>query len=233
MKRAIIVLSSWMVLAGLGSPALAGEIRGQILITRTLTKKRVSVPTYYLRGIALAADAPSKEPVDEMGRTAVYLEGPAAIPPVPPPPVKRTLTQKNRRFDPEMMIVPAGSTVSFPNGDPIFHNVFSLSSASQFDLGNYPAGETRLVKLDKAGVVQVYCHLHSEMNAAIVVTPTGWYAKPTADGGFDFMDLPAGDYTVVAWHKSAGFFRKRIRVPEAGAVDVSMTIPIVGESAAQ
>ena len=234
MKKGICLLSCWIGLAMLLSPAFAreifaGEIQGRILITRNLTKKRVTVPVYQLRGIALPTNDEAKQANDgqvndEMSRTAVYLEGAQRMPSAPP--VKLTLIQKNKRFDPELMIVPVGSTVSFPNGDPIFHNVFSLSKASQFDLGNYPEGDTRLVKLDQAGIVQVYCHLHTDMNAAIVVTPTRWFARPEADGTFDFSGLEAGEYTVVVWHKSAGFFRRKVQVPETGKVSVSLTIPL-------
>lgn len=229
MKKVIYLLGGLIGLGALLGPALAGEvfageIRGRILITRSLTKKRVTVPVYQLRGIALPAQREGKQPIDEMSRTAIYLEGGRNAPTTPP--VALTLTQENKRFEPELMIVPVGSTVSFPNGDPIFHNIFSLSKASQFDLGNYPQGDTRLVKLDHAGIVQVYCHLHTDMNAAIVVAPSGWFAQPEADGGFDFSGLEAGDYTVVVWHKSAGFFRQRVHVPESGTVSVSLTIPL-------
>jgi len=229
MKKAICLFDCLIGLVVLLSPAFAGEIfggkiRGRILVTRTLTKKRVTVPVYQLRGIALPAPDEGKRTIDEMSRTAVYLEGAQDTPAGAP--VERTLTQKNKRFEPELMVVPAGSTVSFPNEDPIFHNVFSLSKAGQFDLGNYPEGDTRFVKLDQAGIVQVYCHLHSDMNAAIVVAPAGWYTQPEADGAFDFSGLEAGDYTVVVWHKSAGFFRQKVRVPETGSVSVSLTIPL-------
>ena len=244
MKKAICLLDCLIGLAVLLSAAFAGEvfaseiqageivggeIRGRILIARSLTKKRVTVPVYQLRGIALAANDEGKRaiherPVDEMSRTAVYLEG--ARQGAAAPPVELILTQKNKRFDPELMIVPVGSTVSFPNGDPIFHNVFSLSKARQFDLGNYPQGDTRLVRLDQTGIVQVYCHLHTDMNAAIVVAPSRWFAQPEEDGSFEFSGLEAGDYTVVVWHKSAGFFRKKVRVPETGTVSVSLTIPL-------
>ena len=96
--------------------------------------------------------------------------------------------------------------------DPIFHNVFSLSKAKSFDLGNYPKGNTRTVMFPKPGIVFVDCHLHPNMSAVIVVTPNRWSTKADASGRFMLPDLPPGTYTVVAWHKSAGFFRKTIEV---------------------
>ena len=223
MKR-IILLLGWLVGFGVFlAPAFAGEIQGRISITRTLTKKRVNSPVYQLRGISLPAVKEEPQTIDELSRTVVYLEGPLASTAAP---AEVTLTQKNQRFDPELLIVPVGSTVSFPNADPIFHNVFSLSKAAQFDLGFYPAGHTRTVKLDKAGIVQVYCHLHPNMTAAIVVVPNGRYAKPRADGTFAFSGLAAGTYSVVVWHKSAGFFRAAIPVAETGTATLSLAIPL-------
>ncbi len=106
--------------------------------------------------------------------------GPAS----PKPPVKAVLDQRDTRFDPEIVIVPTGSTVEFPNWDPIFHNVFSLSKTQPFDLGFYPKGQSRTVKFNHPGIVQVYCHIHANMYAAIIVTSSPWYAKPSADGCF-------------------------------------------------
>jgi hypothetical protein len=125
-----------------------------------------------------------------------------------------------------MVVVPVGSTVSFPNSDPIFHNVFSLSRVRKFDLGFYPEGQTRLVKFDKPGVVQVYCHLHPDMNAAILVVPNAWYTRPDEKGAFAFSGIPIGTYQMVVWHKAAGFFRKEIQVSEGTPTKVSMEIPL-------
>ncbi|MBI3934571.1 MAG: hypothetical protein HY316_07735 [Acidobacteria bacterium] len=144
----------------------------------------------------------------------------------PPVPFAASLNQLKQRFEPGLVIIPVGSTVSFPNEDPIFHNVFSLSPARQFDLGYYPAGETRELKFDQAGIVQVYCHLHSDMNAAIVVVPTPWYTQPDEHASFSFSTVPAGSYTVVVWHKSAGFFRRKVQVSDQSPVALSFEIPI-------
>jgi hypothetical protein len=136
------------------------------------------------------------------------------------------LDQKNTRFEPEILVIPIGSTVSFPNSDPVFHNVFSLSKAKQFDLGYYPAGQSRTVKFERLGVVQVYCHLHPQMSAAVLVVPSAWHTKPLKDGAFSLSGIPAGTQTLVAWHKSAGFFRRKVELSENGSVEVELTIPI-------
>src|SRR4029077_8417196 len=107
--------------------------------------------TYNLRGTAPPA-APASEPVNEFDRMAVLLEGGSAPSKAP---VMAVLEQRNGRFDPEIVIVPVGSAIEFPNGDPIFHNVFSLSKTQPFDLGFYPKGQTRTVKFSHPGIVQV------------------------------------------------------------------------------
>jgi plastocyanin len=209
-------------------PAWAGQIRGRIVVSRVLTKKRVAIPAYAMRGPSVVAPVAASpfSPAAELKRTVIYLEPfePTSAP--LPKAVVATLRQKNQRFDPDVIVVPAGSTISFPNSDPIFHNVFSLSSARQFDLGYYPAGATREVKFDQPGIIQVYCHIHPDMSAAIVVVPTSWYAQPAEDGGFSFEDLPPGSYYVTVWHRSAGFFRRKVKVSGDGALNMILEIPV-------
>lgn len=141
-------------------------------------------------------------------------------------PIQKELTQRNRRFEPRLLVIPVGSTISFPNDDPIFHNVFSLSRAKQFDLGYYPAGQTRVVKFNEAGIVQVYCHLHSNMYAAIVVVPNQWHTRPADDGTFSLTDVPPGKYEMIAWHMSGGLFRKEVTMPATGDADVVIHMPV-------
>lgn len=130
-------------------------------------------------------------------------------------------------------MVPVGSTVSFPNMDPIFHNVFSLSKAKMFDLGNYPKDHTRTVTFSKVGVVLVNCYLHPNMAAAIVVTPNQWCAKADKSGRFVLRDVPADTYTIVAWHKTSGSFRQKITVDQHGQTAVEFLIPLDENGVAQ
>jgi plastocyanin len=210
-------------------PAFAGDIEGRAIITKRLTKRVLSPVTYNLRGAPpTASSANEPEAVSEFSRLVVILEGGKA-PAKPPETV--TIDQREMRFDPDLVIVPAGSTVQFPNSDPIFHNIFSLSKTQPFDLGYYPRGQSRTVKFLRAGVVQVYCHIHANMYAAIVVTSSPWYAKPAADGSFAWSGVPAGHYRLTAWHKIAGFFKTEIDVPETGKVTATIRIPLDVESA--
>jgi plastocyanin len=207
----------------LALPVVAGDITGHALITKKLTKKGVSPVVYNLRGTAPPPPVNDTEPVNEFDRMVVMLEG-GSLPSKPP--VTAVLDQRNIHFDPDLIVVPVGSTVEFPNWDPIFHNVFSLSKAQPFDLGYYPRGQNRSVKFNRAGIVQVYCHIHANMYAAIVVVSSPWYAKPASDGSFSWSDVPAGHYRLTAWHKIAGLHTTYVDVPETGAVDVKIQVPI-------
>jgi hypothetical protein len=123
-------------------------------------------------------------------------------------------------------VIGAGSAVSFPNFDPIFHNVFSLSKPKTFDLGNYPRGQTRMVTFPKPGIVSVYCHLHPNMAGTVVVTPNQWAARVDASGQFVLADVPPGKYSVVAWHKTGGTFRKTIQVTAGQDSEINFFVPL-------
>jgi plastocyanin len=203
--------------------AAAGDVTGHAFVTKRLTKKTLSPIVYNLRGTAAPLAPAESGAVNEFDRMVVILEGAEARPQAP---VAAMLNQQGSRFDPELIVVPVGSTVQFPNSDPIFHNVFSLSKARKFDLGYYPQGQSRTVKFNSPGVVQVYCHIHANMYAAIVVTGSPWFAKPSADGSFAFSNVPAGRYRLTAWHKIAGYHKVDVVVPEAGSMDVNISVPV-------
>ena len=211
-----------LVLALLSLPGWAGDIEGRVVITRGLTKKRVVVDVYAPRGGAPAAAAAPDE-LDEWGRTVIYVD--ADLPNSEASPLLQ-IGQRNRRFEREVVVVPVGSSVSFPNGDPIFHNVFSLSRAKSFDLGYYPQGQTRTVRFDKPGPVQVFCHLHTNMNAAILVVPNSYFTQPASSGEFRIANVPTGRRTLRLWHKSAGFLQRDIDVPANGVVSVTFFLPL-------
>lgn len=125
---------------------------------------------------------------------------PAGADPPPADSKLRTLAQKDQSFVPRVLPVAVGSKVDFPNFDPIFHNVFSVSPARRFDLGKYAQGKSRQVEFDREGVVNVFCDIHSSMAAWIVVLPNHAFTQPAADGSFRLPDLPPGRYQLVVWH---------------------------------
>jgi plastocyanin len=207
----------------------AQAITGAIVIKRKLTKPSVTPSvSVYQRGtpVQLGRD-PDQDPIaSERLRVVIYLEGPssgsATTTDFPAPQVQ----QLDRRFMPDLVVVPVGSTVTFPNMDPIFHNIYSLSQPKSFDLGNYDRGQTRKVTFPKPGIVDIYCHLHPNMQATVVVTPNHWFARPDRSGQYRIANVPPGQYTLVAWHKTAGFFRKTIVVDNAHDANADFFIPL-------
>lgn len=118
-------------------------------------------------------------------------------------PKQRVIEQRNKSFAPHLMAVPVGSRVSFPNFDPIFHNVFSLSRTKPFDLGMYRNGETREVRLDKPGIVRLGCNIHANMSAYVIVVDAPHYVVVDTDGTYSFKNLPPGKYKVQAWNEQS------------------------------
>ena len=119
-------------------------------------------------------------------------------------PKQRVIEQRNKEFAPHVTAVPVGSTVSFPNYDTIFHNVFSISKPKAFDLGMYKSGETREIKIDKPGIIRLGCNLHAAMSAYIIAVDAPNYVVANADGTFKFNTLAPGKYKVQAWNERSG-----------------------------
>jgi len=119
----------------------------------------------------------------------VYLESV----PFTPKDEKREIRQKNLTFTPGLMVIVKGTTVEFPNDDKVFHNVFSVSKAARFDLGLYKSGESKSVTFREAGVVDVYCNIHPEMAATILVVQNGWFTPAHSDGSYTLAGGCAGD----------------------------------------
>ena len=113
------------------------------------------------------------------------------------------LVQKNKSFEPHVLVVPVGSVVEFPNRDPFFHNVFSLFDGKRFDLGLYEAGSTRNVHFDKPGISYIFCNIHPEMSAVVIALDTPYYGISNARGEVVIPKVPAGRYRLQIWYEAA------------------------------
>jgi plastocyanin len=116
----------------------------------------------------------------------------------PPKPGHYELKQQGKMFIPHVLAVPVGSTVTFPNEDPIFHNVFSLTRPGPFDLGLYRSGDSKTRVFTKPATYRVFCNIHPQMTALLLVLPTPFIAE-VGSGGAYRLDLPPGRYRLVAW----------------------------------
>jgi len=164
-----------VALTALPSSAAAGPVSG---VVRTVARA----------GIAPAPAIVYAEPLDAAApRTTTTV----------------SLVQKDKSFQPHILAIPAGSTVSFPNNDPIFHNVFSLSAPQPFDLGLYRSGQTRSRTFSNPGTYRVFCNIHPQMSALVVVVATAHITTAGADGRFT-LTLPPGRYRLTALSERAG-----------------------------
>jgi hypothetical protein len=122
-----------------------------------------------------------------------------------------------REFLPHVRVVRAGGSVAFPNDDPFSHNVFSNVDLGPFDLGLYRRGTTRAATFGRAGVYPIYCNIHSMMASFVVAVPSTWATQPDGTGRFILHGVPAGRYTIHAWHEhGAREVTRDILVPESG-----------------
>ena len=110
--------------------------------------------------------------------------------------------------------------MEFPNEDDFYHNVFSVVAGDRFDLGRYSKGKSARQTLTKPGVVVVRCEIHTGMKAYILVVPNPYFAVPGSDGAFTIRDVPAGTYTLKAWHPDFGYQERSVTVPDSGSVTV-------------
>jgi hypothetical protein len=156
-------------------PAHAATVGGAVELTQTRSKSREGV--------------------------VVWLEPVAGPPPLPPG--RFTLDQKNKKFTPHILAVPVGATVDFPNHDPIFHNAFSNFAGQPFDTGLYAPGTSHRITFRREGVVRVFCNIHANMSAVIVVVPTPYHAVSAADGSWQIANVPPGEYRLRLFHERA------------------------------
>jgi hypothetical protein len=135
------------------------------------------------------------------------------------------MDQRNERFVPHVLAVTVGSVVEFPNSDRTYHNVFSLSRAKRFDLGRYAAGKSKSVRMDRAGVIRVFCDIHSHMNAFVLVFAHRFFDVTEVDGRFELANVPPGSYTVVGWHEGEPRVERPVTVSPGAWVELDLPVP--------
>lgn len=202
-------LALWLAAAGAERPAPDGTIRGRVDVRRENVAAQ-SRPTVADLGRGGPRAAPDRR------RSVVYLESAPQSAFEAPAPGRTTLDQRNEAFVPFVLAVTVGSTVDFPNSDPVYHNVFSLSKAKRFDLGRYPRGQSRSVRFDQPGVVRVFCEIHSHMSAFVLVFAHRFFATTDAEGRYRIEGVPPGAYTLAVWNDGSVRARREVRVGGQG-----------------
>ncbi len=176
-KRGAAVLQALLVTAS----AAAGTVSGRVI----LVKDGIELP--------------------DSSNVVVWVEGtrrPASNP-APGPSKSGEMKSASKRFQPRVVAVPKNTTVEFPNADPIYHNVFSVSGANRFDLGLYRSGATKPRTFEEAGLVRVYCNIHPQMIGFVMVVDSDYVAVTPASGAFEIPNVPAGARVLKAWHEEA------------------------------
>jgi plastocyanin len=205
--------------------AQAGSVEGSVSLTQAdLAIRDNSKPNPYVGQLnASAKSALAASAVDSIYGVAWIADAAsgagagATLPPV-------RMDQLGQRFVPRILAIVAGQTVEFHNSDNVFHNIFSYSPPKKFDLGRYPKGKSRSVTFVKAGAVQVYCDIHSDMRADIIVTPSRSFALIGPSGRFRIADVAPGPHTVNVWLPS-GERSATIEVPQQGSALLPMLMP--------
>ena len=161
---------------------------------------------------------------NDLSDVVVWVEGPR----VPPEPTTARIDMRGKTFVPHVSVVPLGGSVAFPTQDRILHNAFSLSGENRFDLDLYKKPQSREWKPRAAGIVRVYCNIHPQMSAIVLVRDNPFWARASADGRFTIPDVPAGRWTVKAWHERSGELARRVTVGAEGEVPLDLTLDASG-----
>lgn len=146
---------------------------------------------------------------------------PVAAPPAAEPVLMVT---RRKQFVPHTLAITAGTTVRFPNEDPILHNVFSRSPNNTFDAGLYGTGDGWTQKFDSPGLVKVFCNVHHSMYGYVLVLDTPFYARPDAQGHFTLTGVPNGDGDLVVFHDRGDPHRERISVEGDKTVNIRLDL---------
>ncbi len=213
-------------------PNTLGVVKGRITITRAAEAREEHPPAdpldaYSMHGshaLSLATQGSTPMPVRLSEKAAVYLESEEADrTKYPLPPRNPALNQHHLQFHPQVLPILVGTTVDFPNRDNLFHNVFSYSQPKEFDLGRYPKDDSRSVTFAAPGTVRVYCDIHSQMSATILVLHNPYFASPSDDGTFLIPDVPTGKYTIVFWYGRDAVERRAVTVRTGESTEVDFT----------
>ncbi len=202
------------------APALAGDIKGTVKFAGAAPKLAPLKATKD-QGTC-GADLPDESVVVSNGKlknVVITVKGAAAKPAAG----KITLDQHKCRYVPHVQAAAAGSSLEILNSDPILHNIHGyLGSATAFNLAMPLKNQKIQKKLDKPGLVHVKCDVHNWMSAYIVVVDAP-FGVAGDDGTFTVQNVPAGTYTVTAWHEKLGEKTAQVTVPAAGAVTTDFT----------
>jgi len=178
-----------------------GSVSGKIVIqAMTMSETSEHGTRYHSSGMAPVAH-PRAITMNKYSNMIVYLEGKDLEQEKSKDISKTLMDQRNAEFIPHVLPIQQGTVVDFVNHDNMYHNIFSLSSTKKFNIGRRPTGEAVPVQFDKAGIVQIFCDIHSQMTAYIVVLKNPYFVQPDEHGNYSLENVPVGTYTLKVWHE--------------------------------
>lgn len=201
LKKSSLAMLLVFIVGGISSIAAAAEIRGKVrLVEQGEPVRKVSDVVIYFR-----PDRPPATPADDSAEFVMSTRGKA--------------------FDPAVLAVPVGATVEFPNRDPILHNVFSVTGGNAFDAGLIPRGRSGQYTFSEPGRVRVYCNVHQDMVASILVLDTPYIGYPSSNGRFRIRNIEqAGSGTLHVWHERAPATSRRLTLPLDDTLDITLPL---------
>ncbi len=222
-RSAVVAVLTVVAVRGGSAQDATGRIEGTATITSRLATQRLRVRVYDEPGTP-----PPSRPADSspFANVVLYLESAPTLRGHGRPPANAALRQHNEQFTPHILPIVVGTTVDFPNDDPIYHNVFSLSQARTFDLGRYPRGRSKLIRFDTPGIVQVFCHIHADMSGYILVLEHPFFVVPDSLGRYALEGVPAGDYRLVAWHERIRPIVVPVHVTAGRTTSLDVSLPV-------
>lgn len=210
-------------------PPEFGRIEGSVVISTALVARRPRFRIYSDPGPgSIPPSEVRTDSVAELRNVVVYIgaEGSGKSLGGSPERDHLVMSQKDEIFGPHVLPLTRGTAVDFRNDDDVYHNVFSLSRTKTFDLGRYPKGSSRSVTFGNTGRVDVFCHIHSDMSAVVLVLDNPFYTTPDQTGRFVIDGVPPGDYTVFGWHQRIKPVKQRVHVVAGQTARAVFTIPL-------
>jgi len=193
--KQISALIIFALMIGSATLSHGGTLKGKIDVSGKVNPENVVV---YVEGIKGDFKAPSKRP---------------------------QMNHVNLQFKPLILPILKGTTVDFPNSDPVFHSGFSISAANPFDLGLYGQGMEKFVHFGNSGTDELFCHIHSHMHAYVLSLDNPYFASVNKDGSYTITDIPEGSYNVTAWLNPNNISKKSAKIPDGDqSAELNFTI---------